>query len=60
MNEKEEFDLVDNMIKKTGCAELLYQVQLCVAETRDWRQCQSKVKDFQACIEENKRRKEKE
>lgn len=28
MNEKEEVDLVDNMIKKTGCAELLYQVQV--------------------------------
>ncbi|XP_014287194.1 cytochrome c oxidase assembly factor 4 homolog, mitochondrial [Halyomorpha halys] len=60
MSEKEDIDLVDNMIKKTGCGELLYQVQLCVAETRDWRQCQSKVKDFQACIEEHRKQKQKD
>ncbi|XP_046545298.1 cytochrome c oxidase assembly factor 4 homolog, mitochondrial-like [Haliotis rubra] len=49
--EEEEDDPVETMLKKTGCAELHYAVQECMAETKDWRLCQDKVKAFRKCIE---------
>lgn len=47
-------DPVEKMLKKTGCLELHYAVQECVAETRDWRQCQKQVQEFRKCVEANK------
>ncbi|MGH0184784.1 UNVERIFIED_CONTAM: hypothetical protein FKN15_026910, partial [Acipenser sinensis] len=37
---EDEEDPVDHMIVKTGCAQLHYAVQDCMAENQDWRKCQ--------------------
>ncbi|CAH2005706.1 unnamed protein product [Acanthoscelides obtectus] len=50
-------DPVEQMLKKTGCIELHYKVQECIAETRDWRKCQDSVSDFKKCMDEYNRRK---
>lgn len=52
-------DPVEEMLKKTGCIELHYKVQECIAETNDWRKCQMPVNNFRKCMEmyETNRRK---
>ncbi|XP_061752751.1 cytochrome c oxidase assembly factor 4 homolog, mitochondrial [Nerophis ophidion] len=45
-----EDDPVDRMISRTGCAELHYAVQECMAERQDWRACQDHVGAFKACM----------
>ncbi|XP_063058527.1 cytochrome c oxidase assembly factor 4 homolog, mitochondrial [Engraulis encrasicolus] len=47
---EDEDDPVDKMISKTGCAELHYAVQECMAEKQDWRKCQSEVQTFKQCM----------
>ena len=49
--EDEEEDIVDKMLDKAGCAKQHYAVQECMADTKDWRQCQEHVKNFRDCIE---------
>ncbi|KAL1444518.1 hypothetical protein MTO96_029825 [Rhipicephalus appendiculatus] len=44
---------LEEMLKKTGCIDLHYAVQECMAEHRDWRKCQEAVRNFQMCIERN-------
>ncbi|KAI4502449.1 hypothetical protein M0802_002361 [Mischocyttarus mexicanus] len=51
-------DPVEKALKKTGCIELHYQIQECIAETRDWRKCQDHVKKFKVCMEEYNKRKQ--
>lgn len=46
----DEDDPVDRMISRTGCAELHYAVQECMAEHQDWRVCQSQVQTFKDCM----------
>lgn len=48
---QQDQDPVELMLKKTGCIELHYKVQECIAETGDWRQCQHKVKEFKTCMQ---------
>lgn len=48
--DEEEDDPVDRMISRTGCAELHYAVQECMAEHQDWRACQSQVQTFKDCM----------
>lgn len=50
----EEDDPLDRILKKSGCADLHYKVQFCMAEKQDWRQCQVEVKEFRECVEKNK------
>ncbi|KAG5844688.1 hypothetical protein ANANG_G00165170 [Anguilla anguilla] len=47
---EDEDDPVDQMISRTGCAELHYAVQECMAEHQDWRKCQPQVRDFKECM----------
>ncbi|XP_067628501.1 cytochrome c oxidase assembly factor 4 homolog, mitochondrial [Eurosta solidaginis] len=47
----ENEDPVELMLKKTGCIELHYKVQECIAERGDWRRCQGVVKDFKQCMQ---------
>ncbi|XP_043257203.1 cytochrome c oxidase assembly factor 4 homolog, mitochondrial [Colletes gigas] len=51
-------DPVEEMLKKTGCMELHYQVQECIAETQDWRKCQEQVQKFKVCMNEYQRNRE--
>ncbi|XP_011151237.1 cytochrome c oxidase assembly factor 4 homolog, mitochondrial isoform X2 [Harpegnathos saltator] len=51
--EDEIEDPVERMLKKTGCIELHYQVQECIAEHQDWRKCQDQVKKFRECMTEH-------
>lgn len=45
-------DPVEQMLKRTGCIELHYKVQECVAESgSDWRKCQNEVKQFRDCMQ---------
>ncbi|XP_029030197.1 cytochrome c oxidase assembly factor 4 homolog, mitochondrial [Betta splendens] len=46
----DEDDPVEQMISRTGCAELHYAVQECMAEKQDWRVCQDQVKTFIDCM----------
>jgi len=57
VEDDEEEDPVDAMIKKTGCLEKHYAVQFCMADHSDWRKCQDQVKEFQICINEYNQRK---
>nr|ADD38704.1 Coiled-coil-helix-coiled-coil-helix domain-containing protein 8 [Lepeophtheirus salmonis] len=52
--DEEEEDLVDRMLNKTGCMNLHYQVQFCMAEKKDWRLCQKEVQDFKSCMNRDK------
>ncbi|XP_040169725.1 cytochrome c oxidase assembly factor 4 homolog, mitochondrial [Anopheles arabiensis] len=45
-------DPVEQMLKSTGCLNLHYKVQECIAETGDWRLCQDVVKDFKHCMQD--------
>ncbi|KAM3958642.1 uncharacterized protein ACR2FA_007286 [Aphomia sociella] len=47
-------DPVESMLKRTGCLELHYKVQECIATTKDWRMCQSQVNEFKNCINKHK------
>ncbi|KAI1903437.1 hypothetical protein AGOR_G00027190 [Albula goreensis] len=47
---EDEDDPVDQMISKTGCAKLHYEVQECMAEHQDWRKCQLQVQNFKDCM----------
>ncbi|KPI99282.1 Coiled-coil-helix-coiled-coil-helix domain-containing protein 8 [Papilio xuthus] len=47
-------DPVEAMLRKSGCLELHYKVQECIATTKDWRKCQTEVNDFRSCIEKHK------
>uniref|UniRef100_A0A8C1FB48 Cytochrome c oxidase assembly factor 4 homolog n=1 Tax=Cyprinus carpio carpio TaxID=630221 RepID=A0A8C1FB48_CYPCA len=38
------------MISRTGCAELHYALQDCMAEHQDWRKCQTQVQKFKGCM----------
>ncbi|XP_055628213.1 cytochrome c oxidase assembly factor 4 homolog, mitochondrial [Toxorhynchites rutilus septentrionalis] len=44
-------DPVEQMLKQTGCIDLHYKVQECIAETGDWRKCQNVVKEFKTCMQ---------
>lgn len=46
----DEDDPVERMISRTGCADLHYAVQECMAEHQDWRVCQSQVQTFKDCM----------
>ncbi|XP_015457422.2 cytochrome c oxidase assembly factor 4 homolog, mitochondrial [Astyanax mexicanus] len=47
---EDENDPVEQMILRTGCANLHYALQDCMAEHQDWRKCQTQVKDFKDCM----------
>ncbi|KAM4619960.1 cytochrome c oxidase assembly factor 4 homolog, mitochondrial [Polymixia lowei] len=47
---EDEDDPVERMISRTGCADLHYAVQECMAEHQDWRKCQSHVQTFKDCM----------
>ena len=47
---EDEDDPVDRMISRTGCGELHYAVQECMAEHQDWRKCQTQVQTFKDCM----------
>ncbi|XP_053972900.1 cytochrome c oxidase assembly factor 4 homolog, mitochondrial [Hylaeus volcanicus] len=52
-------DPVEEMLKKTGCMELHYEVQECIAETQDWRKCREQVQKFKVCMEEHQKKRER-
>ncbi|XP_062983373.1 cytochrome c oxidase assembly factor 4 homolog, mitochondrial [Elgaria multicarinata webbii] len=49
---EEEEDPFDQMIARTGCANLHYAVQECMGEHQDWRRCQQQVQSFKDCMRE--------
>ncbi|XP_065162320.1 cytochrome c oxidase assembly factor 4 homolog, mitochondrial [Atheta coriaria] len=53
-------DPVEEMLKKTGCIELHYKVQECIATTQDWRKCQDVVSEFKVCMAKYTEQKRKE
>ena len=50
-------DHVEKMLNKAGCIKEHYAVQECMAETKDWRQCQEHVQKFKQCIDNSRRAK---
>ena len=55
-DDDDELDPIEQMMKRTGCLELHYKVQECIAETKDWRKCQKEVNDFKKCYDESRKR----
>jgi cytochrome c oxidase assembly factor 4 len=53
----DEEDLVDKLLKQTGCAEQNFAVQECMFEHRDWRKCQDSVSAMKKCMEAYETRK---
>lgn len=51
----DDIDPVEQMMKRTGCLELHYKVQECIAESKDWRKCQKEVNDFKKCFDESRK-----
>ncbi|KAI0233688.1 hypothetical protein LSAT2_016090 [Lamellibrachia satsuma] len=49
-DDEDEDDPLDAAIRKTGCIELHHELQECMADNKDWRQCQSKVVAFRKCM----------
>ncbi|XP_076264084.1 uncharacterized protein LOC143198626 isoform X2 [Rhynchophorus ferrugineus] len=49
--QQEITDPVEQMLKKTGCMELHFKVQECIAESQDWRKCQNQVSEFKKCMQ---------
>ncbi|XP_018904246.1 uncharacterized protein [Bemisia tabaci] len=56
----EDSDPVEKMLKQAGCLELHYKIQMCIADTKDWRKCQNEVKDFKECMEKYQKNLRKE
>lgn len=52
----DDIDPIEQMMKRTGCLELHYKVQECIAESKDWRKCQKEVNDFKKCFDESRKR----
>ena len=50
---EEEEDLVDQLLKKSGCTAEHYSVQECMVEHQDWRKCQKVLKDLQVCMSQS-------
>ncbi|XP_073988349.1 uncharacterized protein [Rhodnius prolixus] len=48
---EEDVDPVEKLLKQTGCLNLHYKVQECIAEKKDWRKCQDEVKTFRTCMD---------
>ncbi|SCU81263.1 LAME_0B06260g1_1 [Lachancea meyersii CBS 8951] len=46
---KEDEDAWDSRIDKTGCYVENMALQLCHAETNDWRQCLGEMAQFREC-----------
>ncbi|XP_060558704.1 cytochrome c oxidase assembly factor 4 homolog, mitochondrial-like [Ruditapes philippinarum] len=47
--EMNHLEAVEQRLKEAGCLELHYSVLDCMAEKKDWRQCQGQVTDFKNC-----------
>ncbi|XP_015435383.1 PREDICTED: cytochrome c oxidase assembly factor 4 homolog, mitochondrial [Dufourea novaeangliae] len=60
VQQQDVVDPLEEMLKKTGCMELHYQVQECIAETQDWRKCREQVKQFKVCMDEYQKKREKQ
>ena len=54
--EEEEDDPVIRAIQKTGCLELHYALQECMAERQDWRKCQDSMLNFKNCMNDYARK----
>lgn len=50
----DEPDEWDQRIIDTGCHKENLKLQLCHADTGDWRKCLKEMKDFRECWEKNK------
>lgn len=53
---EEDEDPLDARIARTGCLEQHRQLQECMAERQDWRQCQEEVRAFGACMARRQQR----
>ena len=53
IEEDDEPDEWDQRIMRTGCHEENYRLQLCHADTGDWRKCMQEMKAFRECWTRN-------
>jgi hypothetical protein len=54
----EEEDVIDGVIRRTGCEAAYRVMEDCMVETdRDFRACQASMKQFQACLVAQERKK---
>ncbi len=54
----EDEDVIDGVIRRTGCEAAYRVMEDCMVETdRDFRACQASMKAFQACLAEQERKK---
>ncbi|VDM27946.1 unnamed protein product [Hydatigera taeniaeformis] len=55
-DDNEDEDPVIEMIKRTGCLDEHNAIMECMAENKDWRKCQDKVKLFRDCMSKKDRK----
>ncbi len=50
---------IDQMIEKSGCAQIYYKLEECMGENdRDWRKCQNEVRLLKQCSDLKKQLKQ--
>lgn len=55
LGSESDYDDIEGMIERTGCAKEYYVLEECLAEhDRDWRKCQKVISDLKKCNEKKK------
>jgi cytochrome c oxidase assembly factor 4 len=54
--DENQAETIVEKLTKIGCLKEHYQVQDCFFEKKDWRQCQTEIKEFKNCLDKNKRK----
>ncbi|KRZ21811.1 Neuropathy target esterase [Trichinella pseudospiralis] len=47
---RDDVDLFDKLLEKSGCAKQHYVLQECYAEHKDWRKCKKEIDEFRKCM----------
>ncbi|PRP76553.1 hypothetical protein PROFUN_15030 [Planoprotostelium fungivorum] len=54
---KGAFEELHSLVDQFGCAKYYYSVEECLnANNRDFRKCQTEMREFQKCYMENKKK----
>ncbi|VDN05442.1 unnamed protein product [Thelazia callipaeda] len=48
--QEKEYDLIERSIRKTGCWKQHLACAECMADTKDWRECQEELRLLRECM----------
>uniref|UniRef100_A0A183TMX9 CHCH domain-containing protein n=1 Tax=Schistocephalus solidus TaxID=70667 RepID=A0A183TMX9_SCHSO len=54
VDDTEEDDPVIALIERTGCLDEHNAIMECMFDNKDWRKCQTQVKNFRHCMSKEK------